>query len=112
MTNRHFQPRCRSHCFSGSGAYTVAVQITLRRLLFTVAFVAAALLLRVPASQAGNYGDEKWCAVTNEGGDVMNWDCEYDSVVDCEPAVVQASRGFCAINPYYRPPQPAPAPQR
>lgn len=77
-----------------------------------MAFTAAALFLGAPASHAGTYGDQKWCAVTNEGAAAINWDCEYDSVIDCEPAVVQGSRGFCAINPYYQPPQPSPAPQR
>jgi hypothetical protein len=90
------------------------VQITLGRTLFTVVFTAAALFLGPRVSHAGTYGDEKWCAVTNEGSAAMNWDCEYDSAVDCEPAVTQGSRGFCAVNPYYQPPQPsaAPAPQR
>jgi len=88
------------------------VQITLRKWLFGAAFGAAALFLGASASHAGTYGDEKWCAVTNEGGDALNWDCEYDSVADCEPAVTQGSRGFCAINPYYQPLQLPPAPQR
>jgi hypothetical protein len=89
------------------------VQITLRKLLFVTALVAAALCLHVPASSAGTYGDEKWCAVTSESGGVLNWDCEYDSVPDCAPAVNQGNRGFCAINPYYRPPEPQPpTPQR
>jgi len=88
------------------------VQITLRRLLFVAALGAAALVFGVPASQAGTYGDEKWCAVTNDGGDAMNWDCEYATVLDCQPAVVAANRGFCAINPYYQPPPPSAAPQR
>ena len=88
------------------------MQITLRRLLYAVAFGGSVLFLSVPPSHAGTYGDEKWCAVTDEGGSVMNWDCEYDSPTDCEPAVVQGNRGFCAINPYYQPPQPSPAPQR
>jgi Protein of unknown function (DUF3551) len=88
------------------------VQITIRRPLLIAAFAASALFLAVPASHAGTYGDEKWCAVTNEGAEVMNWDCEYDSVLDCAPAVVQGNRGFCAINPYYRQPEPAAASPR
>jgi hypothetical protein len=96
------------------------VQITFRRSIFVLALGAAALGLGVglsTPSRAGTYGDEKWCAVTNTGGDAMDWDCEYDSVADCEPAVVQGNRGFCAINPYYQPPppmqpQPLPPPQR
>lgn len=86
------------------------MQITLRKLLFVAALVAAALCLGIPASSAGTYGDEKWCAVSNDGGDSLNWDCEYATVPDCEPAVTSGNRGFCAINPYYRPPQPPPQP--
>jgi hypothetical protein len=33
----------------------------------------------------------------------MNWDCEYDTVEECKPAVTNAARGFCALNPYWRP---------
>ncbi|HTZ00760.1 MAG TPA: hypothetical protein VMC05_00400 [Xanthobacteraceae bacterium] len=65
--------------------------------------------------QAGTYGDEKWCAVTASGGDNLDWDCEYDNVADCEPAVTQGNKGFCSINPYYQPPPPPPGlppPQR
>lgn len=83
------------------------MQITLRRSIFVLALGAAALCYSAP-SRAGTYGDEKWCAVTNDGGDVLNWDCEYDTVVDCEPAVTQGNRGFCAANPYYQPPPPGP----
>jgi hypothetical protein len=84
------------------------VQITFRRLLSAAAFASVALFFGGPPGHAASYGDEKWCAVTNDGGDAINWDCEYASVVDCEPAVTQGNRGFCAINPYYQPPQPYP----
>jgi uncharacterized protein DUF3551 len=87
------------------------VQITFRRLLSAAAIVTAALFLGVPPSHAATYGNEKWCAVTNDGGDAINWDCEYATVADCSPAVTQGNRGFCAINPYYQP-LPASAPQR
>jgi len=88
------------------------VQITLRKWLFGAAFGAAALFIGAPASHAGTYGDEKWCAVTNDGGDAINWDCEYETVADCAPAVTQGNRGFCSINPYWQPPPRSPAPQR
>jgi len=87
------------------------VKIILGRLALVAAVAAAMLAFAVPASRAGTYGDEKWCAVTNDGGEVLNWDCEYDTPADCEPAVTAGNRGFCAINPYYQPPPPA-APQR
>jgi hypothetical protein len=79
--------------------------------LFVAGLVAVALSFGAPESHAGTYGDEKWCAVTNDG-DAVNWECEYESAVDCEPAAVQGNRGFCAINPYYRPPEPPAPPQR
>jgi hypothetical protein len=86
------------------------MHITLRRAISVLALGAAALSFSAP-SRAATYGDEKWCAVTNEGGDNIMWDCEYDNVADCSPAVTQGSRGFCAINPYYQPPTPQPASQ-
>jgi hypothetical protein len=88
------------------------VKITMRRLLFIAAFAATALYFGVSAGHAGTYGDEKWCAVTNDGGDAINWDCEYAAVNDCEPAVTAGNRGFCSINPYWQPPQSSAAPQR
>jgi len=90
------------------------VQITLRRSIFVLVLGAAAFGFSMPG-QAGTYGDEKWCAVTASGGDNLDWDCEYDNVADCEPAVTQGNKGFCSINPYYQPPPPPPGlppPQR
>jgi hypothetical protein len=87
------------------------MQIILRRLLSAVVLGAAGFLGVAP-SHAATYGDEKWCAVTDDGASAMNWDCEYESPTDCAPAVLQGNRGFCAINPYYQAPQPYPAPQR
>lgn len=88
------------------------MQITLRRSIVVLAFGVVALCFTAP-SRAGSYGDEKWCAVTNDGGDALNWDCEYETVADCSPAANQGNRGFCSINPYYQPPQPSqPSPQR
>ena len=72
--------------------------------------MAATLGFGVPASQAGTYGDEPWCAVANEGADAINWDCEFATVDDCTPAVTSGNRGFCARNPYWQPPPPPPPP--
>jgi hypothetical protein len=85
------------------------VQITPRSLLFIAALASAALFFGARPGHAYTTGDEKWCAVTNDGGDAVNWECDYDSATDCEPAVVAANRGFCALNPYYRLPEPPPA---
>lgn len=90
------------------------MQITMRGSILVAAIGVATLCLGVPASHAGTYGDQKWCAVTNDGAAAINWDCEYETVADCQPAIIGGNRGYCAVNPYYRPPEPAPppAPQR
>ena len=36
-------------------------------------------------------------------GDVVSWDCDYDSVDECQPAIVTGGGGYCAINPYWHP---------
>jgi len=77
------------------------VKIVLAKLVGAIAAVAAAIFLNVAAS-AGLYGNSRWCAVTNQGSDALNWDCEYDTAEDCTPAVLTGNRGFCAINPFWR----------
>jgi hypothetical protein len=69
-------------------------------LLLTAA--GAALLLGTPASDAGLYGNGRWCAVTDGGGGEATWECEFDTQEDCTPAVTGGNRGFCALNPYWR----------
>src|SRR5215471_13089627 len=78
------------------------VKILPVKLTFAVTVVAAALCLDPGTSHAGMYGNSRWCAVTNQGTDAFQWDCEYDSIEDCMPAVLTGNRGFCAINPYWR----------
>ena len=73
------------------------------------ATTAAALCFDMPASQAALYGQPRWGAVTDDGADNVNWDCEYETVDACRPAVLAGNRGFCALNPYSR---PYPAPPR
>jgi len=82
-----------------------------RKLIIAAAAFAVVLCCGIPASRAGSYGDEKWCAVTNDG-DRMTWDCEFETVDDCSPAVLGGNRGFCAINPYWHPPEPSTNSQR
>jgi Protein of unknown function (DUF3551) len=82
------------------------VKINVRRLTLTAAVSAAVLCLQVPASRASQIGDDKWCAVTDTAGDVMVWDCEFDTAADCAPAVAVGTRGFCALNPSYQTPDP------
>jgi hypothetical protein len=79
------------------------VKILPVKLTFAVATVAAALCLDAGVSHAGMYGDSRWCAVTNQGTDALSWDCEYDTIEDCTPAVLTGNRGYCAMNPYWRP---------
>jgi len=79
----------------------------LRKLVFVFAAFAAALCLNVRAGHADSNGDSQWCAVTNKG-DVMTWDCEYDSSDECGSAIV-GSGGYCALNPYWRPNPPSPS---
>ena len=78
------------------------MNIVLAKLAGAIAALAAAIFLHVAASHAGLYGNPRWCAVTNQGSDALNWDCEYDTAEDCTPAVLTGNRGFCAINPFWR----------
>jgi hypothetical protein len=77
------------------------VKIFLLKLTFAAAVLAVALCFNMRASYANLYGDSPWCAVTDDGGRVV-WECEYETVAACRPAVVAGNRGFCALNPYYR----------
>jgi hypothetical protein len=85
------------------------VKISILKLAFVVAASAAALSWGATPSRA--YGNEKWCAVTDQGAGSLNWDCEFETNEDCAPAVVVGNRGFCALNPTYRPPEPSTDPQ-
>jgi hypothetical protein len=78
------------------------VKILPLKLTIVVAVAAAALCFDAGPSHAGMYDNSRWCAVTNQGTDALSWDCEYDTIEDCTPAVINGNRGFCAINPYWR----------
>jgi hypothetical protein len=79
------------------------VKIVMTKLIFAAAVLGAALCFNMPASHAGYYGNSRWCAVTDQGADVISWSCEYDTLEDCRPAIVSGSRGYCALNPYWNP---------
>jgi hypothetical protein len=49
------------------------------RLALFFAAAAGALTANVRTSLAYQSGESRWCVVVNKGGDVMAWDCEYDS---------------------------------
>jgi hypothetical protein len=71
------------------------------KLTLALTAVAAALCLITRASHADQNGDSRWCHVVNKG-DVMSWDCEYDTIEECQPAIVNGG-GYCAMNPYWHP---------
>ena len=77
----------------------------MKRFILKLAFVFAAIVgttvFTMRVAQADQQGDAQWCHVTNIG-DVMRWACEYDSIDECQPAVVNGG-GYCAMNPYWRP---------
>jgi hypothetical protein len=80
---------------------------TFTRLLTAAAALAAATAAQIPASQAQTYGDAPWCAVVDHGtGDVV-WDCEYQTIEQCQPQVIAGNRGSCNLNP--RSPSPVTA---
>ena len=61
---------------------------------------AAALASAAFSCHPTNAAEAPWCAVTNTGLDV-HWDCHYQSVEQCYPAVIAGNRGFCNHNPYF-----------
>jgi hypothetical protein len=81
------------------------VRIVISKLIFAAAVLGAALcFFNVPAGHAGYYGDARWCAVTDQGADVISWDCEYDSLEECRPSISSGgTHGYCGQNPYWRP---------
>jgi hypothetical protein len=72
-----------------------------------VAGAAVLLLLNVMPSHAG-YGDAPWCAMINLGPGEVYSDCQYQTFAACQPTVVAGNRGFCNVNPTYRPAVAAP----
>jgi len=78
------------------------------RILAAVAGAALALSLSIASSQAG-YGDAPWCAVISIGTGDVYWDCQYQTFDACYPNVLAGNRGFCNVNPTYKPATAAPA---
>jgi Protein of unknown function (DUF3551) len=77
------------------------VKITFIGLAGAVIVCSAVLFLASTPSRAGIQGDSRWCAVTDTGAENATWDCYYDTIEECRPAV--RNRGFCTLNPYWRP---------
>jgi hypothetical protein len=88
------------------------VKTVILRLVIGAGTLAAVLSFAATPSRAGLYGDEQWCAVQDNGAGELTWDCEFLSLEDCRPAVLAGNKGFCALNPYYRAPDPTSDPQR
>ena len=65
---------------------------------------AATLLLLHTTSGHALSGDAPWCAVVDIGFGEIEWDCHYQTIEQCRPNVLAGNRGFCNLNPYYKPP--------
>ena len=63
---------------------------------------AAAISFGVSVGRASTYGSAPWCAVVDQGAGNVMWECEYQSVAECQPNVLAGNRGFCQRNPYYQ----------
>ena len=59
--------------------------------------------------EAALWGHAKWCAVTNNGGGDLMWECVYDSVEECQPFILAGNRGYCSLNPYWKGPNQPPS---
>lgn len=79
------------------------MNIFIPRLIFAAAVLSAALCFNMSAGHAGLYGSSRWCAVTDQGADVISWNCEYDTLEDCRPSILAGNRGYCSPNPYFHP---------
>jgi hypothetical protein len=73
------------------------VTITVK-LVGAIAVGVVVFFLASTTSKAGIQGDSRWCAVTDTGAENATWDCYYDTIEDCRPAVL--NHGFCTLNPY------------
>jgi hypothetical protein len=77
------------------------------RMVLGIAAAMAMLCCEMPSGHAQSYGNGPWCAVANQGGGDVVWDCQYQTMQQCAPAITGGNRGFCNINPAYVPPQGA-----
>ncbi len=86
-------------------------RLSLSELLAAAAF-SSVLLLSATPGRAGTIGNAPWCAVQNLGSGDVIWDCEFQSVEQCQPAAIAGNRGFCNLNPAWPQYQPGPPPVR
>jgi hypothetical protein len=82
-----------------------------RRLLAAATFaavIAGGIGFSGRPAHAGTIGNAPWCAVQSLGAGDIVWDCEYQTVAQCQPQVIAGNRGFCNRNPAWVPPLYAP----
>jgi hypothetical protein len=77
-------------------------RVRIFNLIFASTAAVMALCLNIPASIAFQTGDSHWCHVQDKG-DIMSWDCDYDSIDECQPVIVNGGGGWCSINPTWHP---------
>jgi hypothetical protein len=82
---------------------TISIPRNVAGLALATAGFAAAVFAATPG-HAATWGHAKWCAVTNNGGDDLMWECVYDTVEECQPFILAGNRGYCSLNPYWRGP--------
>jgi len=78
------------------------------RIVLLIAAMLAVLCCQASPGRAQAYGNAPWCAVIDQGGGDVVWQCEYQTAAQCAPNVIAGNRGFCNINPTYIPPQGVP----
>ena len=72
----------------------------MRSLLMTAALIGVLETIAEPAS-AQFYGPGPWCAVTDKGSGIMDWNCQFSSFQKCQSSLRAGGRGFCNQNPSF-----------
>ncbi|MGE0564722.1 MAG: DUF3551 domain-containing protein [Pseudolabrys sp.] len=62
---------------------------------FIVVVAAASLTACVSAPKRVG----PWCAIADQGGNLVTQDCSYFSVEECRQAILAGNRGMCGRNP-------------
>jgi hypothetical protein len=84
------------------------------RLSYGLMAIAALTVTTVPARADWNwitgqsgFDTGRWCANMTAGVNYVQRDCTFNSIEQCRQVILSGNRGFCSLNPAYRP-QPAP----
>ena len=80
----------------------------MRKIMLIAGTFVTAMLFNLHPAPAAASGAAPWCAVITLGNDDAYWDCQYSSFEACRPNVLAGNRGFCNINPAWKPPEAAP----